>query len=727
MQSLSRPLAAFLFVVCFSCATAGSESDLAVARRFAAAGNWKEAEQHARLHMQIEPQDGDAAVLHAEALIHLGQPFDAVLEMERLLESHPDHVGGLKLYAALLVDVVHESSRAQPVLAKAAALAPKDWEVWEALGKLHFRLRKPEEAVRAFRTACGLAPSNPELASELARALDEIDDAGQAEAQHRRALRLNQELERPLSGVYVRFATFLSNRNRLNESLRAFNEALRIDAHSADALYGRAVAQEKAGNLHGAEADALAALRESPARRDARQLLIRVYRGLGDNAKVDEQVAAIKTLADAEQAETARFREMHRALNSAERLLAEGKLGEAIAPYEKVVELSPAFYEAWFALGICYSQTGDAARGESALKRYLGFQPLSADGHAALGLLLFGAKRSAEAGSELSRAVELAPELEEPRTALAKLALDGREYQRALSLLEPLLARTDGADADAYSIGATARFLLGRREEALALCEEGLRRHPDSVKLEERHVSFLIACGRTEACRLRAAHWYSLRPNSPRYLRCVAELLLLNNPLDDETERAIRRIAAEHPQEAYSHYLLGKWARARSRHAMARDEALQACALAGTDERIEVQCLTLEGLAREALTEFNAAEAAFQKAWNVNRRLDPPSAEEAMWYVDFLLAAGRNEEASARAREVLGWDPRHGPAHLVLARVLENAGRRGEAAGEAEMALRCPTDDSQQVRAVHALLAKLYYALGRNQEARVHEAWIRAH
>jgi tetratricopeptide (TPR) repeat protein len=726
MQLTFRLLAVGL-ALSFSLAIAGEESDLAAARRYAAAGDWKEAEHHARLHMQKEPRDGSAAVLHAEALIHLGQPFDAALETEKLLESQPDHVGGLKLYAALLVDVLGESQRAEPVLAKAAELAPKDWEVWEALGKLHFRLRRHGDAVRAFRTACGLAPSNPELASELARALEESDDDRPAEEAHQRAIRLNQQLERPLAVVYVRFGTFLANRNRLNESLQAFDKALRFDPHSADALFGRALACENAGNLRAAEADALAVLRESPARRDARQLLIRVYRGLGDDAKVDEQVNAVKKLADEEQAGLARFRELHAALNKAERLLAEGNFHEARAPYEKVVELSPTFYEAWFALGICYSQTGDSARGEAALKRYLEFQPLSADGHSALGLLLFGMKRPAEAHDELSRALELAPELDEPRTALAKLALDAREYPQAISLLEPLLVGPGGGDADAYSIGATARFLLGRREEALALCEEGMRRHPDSVMLEERHVSFLIACGRTEACRRSAAEWYSRRRDSPRYRRLVAELLLMNAPLNDETEQAVRGIATERPQDAYSHYLLGKWARVRSLHTLARDEAIQACALAGTDERMQVSCLTLEGVAEEALTEFDKAEAAFRKAWDMNCLLDPPSGEEAMWYVDFLMGAGRSEEASARARELLRWDPLQGPAHLVLARVLADQGQRVDAAGEAEAALRCQSDDTQHVRAVHALLATLYHVLGRDKDAAVHEAWIREH
>ncbi len=722
------PVLALLLVLAGVAAPA-DEPLLSAGQRYAKAGQWKQAEETLRRRLQAAPRDGDAVVLHAEALIHLGQPFDAVLELEQFLAAVPDSVPALTLYGALLVDVMDEPGRAEEAFRKATGLGPKDWQAWEGLGKLLLGRRKPAEAVRCLQTASELAPRDADVASELARALEELDDGSQAEAAHRRALILNESNPRPLATVYSRFATFFSERDKGNESLSLFDKAIALDAHSADSLYGRAAAREKLGRLRDAEADALAALREAPARRDVRQLLIRIYRGLGDNAKVDEQVAAIKKQAEAEQAELSRFRQMRTSLNAAERLLAEGRYREAVSPYEKVVELVPTFYEAWFALGVCYSQADDPGKAEAALKRYLEFQPLSGDGHSALGLLYFAEKRVEEARTQLSRALELNPELDEARTALAKLTLDGGDQARALSLLAPLLSRAEPpAEAEVYSIAASAHFQTGKRDEAFAVCEEGLRRHPESEKLEELHASFLVACGRTEACRLRAAQWYSARPRSPRYLRCVAELLLMNKPLDDETERIVRRIAAESPNEALSHYLLGKWARARSRFDLARDEAVRAAELAKPgDDAFRVQCLTLEALAREALTDYAAGEAAFRKAWDLNRALKPPSAEAAMWYVQFLLESGRPEEASERAREVLGWQPKYGPAHFALARVHENAGRRDEAARAAEAALKLGLEDPQQERAAHALLAKIYYATGRTKEAAAHQAWVKAH
>ena len=86
----------------------------------------------------------------------------------------------------------------------------------------------------------------------------------------------------------------------------------------------------------------------------------------------------------------------------------------------------------------------------------------------------------------------------------------------------------------------------------------------------------------------------------------------------------------------------------------------------------------------------------------------------------------RFEDAAARAREILVWNPRNGPAHFALARVADNAGRPEDAAREAELLLKYGTGDPEQVRAAHAMLAKIYFALGRKQQAEAHQALVRA-
>jgi tetratricopeptide (TPR) repeat protein len=86
------------------------------------------------------------------------------------------------------------------------------------------------------------------------------------------------------------------------------------------------------------------------------------------------------------------------------------------------VKMLPTFYEAYFDLGVCYSQTGRPGPAEAALRKYLEFQPVSADGHAALGLLLFQQARGKEASAELEQALAIDPSLDEVKKALAELA-----------------------------------------------------------------------------------------------------------------------------------------------------------------------------------------------------------------------------------------------------------------------------------------------------------------
>ncbi|MEJ7710186.1 MAG: hypothetical protein WKF84_10050 [Pyrinomonadaceae bacterium] len=121
-----------------------------------------------------------------------------------------------------------------------------------------------------------------------------------------------------------------------------------LDPHMSDAYYGRAAAYEKLENWKQAEADALAAIREKPKRKDAHQLLLRTYRKQKNSEKMQQYAAALEALAEEEAGEQALAREIRLSLRDAERLLREGKFAEAIPQYEKITKKLPTFYEAYF-------------------------------------------------------------------------------------------------------------------------------------------------------------------------------------------------------------------------------------------------------------------------------------------------------------------------------------------------------------------------------------------
>ena len=98
------------------------------------------------------------------------------------------------------------------------------------------------------------------------------------------------------------------------------------------------------------------------------------------------------------------------------------RFSEALPLYESVTKDVPGYAEAWFAAGMCYAHTAEAKRAEQSFRTFLRLQPLSADGHSALGLLLLAQQRSAEARAELEEALRLNPASTEAKEALDSLA-----------------------------------------------------------------------------------------------------------------------------------------------------------------------------------------------------------------------------------------------------------------------------------------------------------------
>ncbi len=691
---------------------------------FAAKNDWSRVEEESRLYGRENPGSEPAAILHANALIHLSQPFDAALELEEFLKAHLSSVPAGKLYAALLVDVIGDRGKAEEVLHRCSEIAPGDPEVWEGLGKLSLAYRKPDQAAANFRKAAGLAPGNAVYAAELAHSLE---DDPQAEKQYQEAIRLNEASAAPASSVYVSYAEFLAKTGRYAESIGDYTKALALDARSSDAYHGRATAFLKTGELRKAETDALAAIRENPRRRDSRQVLIGIYRAQEQPDKMKAQADALEAILAAEQNELAQGREMRGSLNQAESLLAAGKFADAIAPYERVIQVMPSFYEAYFGLGMAYQQTGQTAKAKGALEKYLSFQPLSADGHAALGLLLASDHRNTEARPELERAIQLNPELPEPRKALAHLLLDARDYKGAAAILELVMTAGGAADSEAFVLAANSRFSAGEKQKAIEICETGLRSFPSDAALEDFYALLLEDCGKTDACKIRALTALRQNPASPAYLKLVTDLLIETKPLDSATTDMVNRTRQSLPEDAGAQYLYAKWAYAVNYLDVALTAAEGVAAQPGADSRMKTRALTLAALTEDRLGDRAKADAAYREALNLNRSLTSPDPQAALAYVDFLKKESREAEAGKLVDEILRWSPAYGPAHLRRALALERAGRSEEAAREAQLALQATGDDRAMERAAHDLLAKTYSAGGRQDRAKEHVDWLTTH
>lgn len=413
------PGLAFLTTSLFAGADCSHVDGIERGKCYEAAQNWSSAEEAYRLAMQRTSDSGDAVVAHARTLVRLHQPFDALIELEDLLKRKPDEIPAAKLYAALCDSVLGDHAKAQDTLAAVVRLAPKDAEAWEALGTHQLDRGKPEDAVLSFQRALTLNAADPLILASLAYGLSQLGDEDQARALFHQALQLPRN---PMSAaVDLLYGDFLLAHGRASESLPILTRAIVSDPQSGDAYYRRALANEKAGLLNRALEDARAALRISGERVDAHLLLQRVSRKTGNDEQARSESEKIEALQSAKEHEQALGRTLRENLNRGEPLLDQHKFAEAIPYYEAILRVLPGFYEAWFALGVSYAQTGKGARAEEALRNYLRYQPLSADGHASYGLLLISLQRNEEAVKELKEALALDPAMDEVRSQLNRL------------------------------------------------------------------------------------------------------------------------------------------------------------------------------------------------------------------------------------------------------------------------------------------------------------------
>jgi tetratricopeptide (TPR) repeat protein len=683
-----------LFVVNWYLVAPAQKTDehLRKGEELAGQGRWKEAEEHLRAYLAADPKSPRAAVLHARALLQLNQPFDAALELEALLETSPDDVPALKLYAALLDAVIQDDAKAEAILVRAAKLAPRDLEIWQALGHHFVAVRKAEEAIRCFIEALKLSPSNASLLAGLASAYSFAGERVKADSTFARALRLAVRSKRPDAKVYLTFAEHLQRTNRMAECVPVFTRALLLNPHLSDAYFGRALAYEKLKDYLRAEADALASLRESDGRRDAHQLLFRVYRARGDQAKSAEHAAKLEALTAEEQSGQSLGRSVRALLREAEPLLRAGKFGEAAGRYEEIVKLSPSFYEAWFALGMAYSQTARAAEAETAFRKYLSFQPLSADGYAALGVLLAAQQRGAEARPLLERALALDAAQTEAGKALARLFAAAQEWVAAGRAMDQALTAEPGAEPESYFLLMTCQLRTHDRRGALATFARALQAHR----------------------------------NSPALLKGAAELLLREDPREMAAETVLSHLRKSLPDDPEARYLYAHWLFILNNHGMCLDELNQAVSLPGNNDKTRMEIYALMGMAEHGQGHAERAEAAYLKSLEANRRLARHSPLAAFKYVELLVKSARDDEAQKLIDEILVWSREFAPAHLERARSLIRRGQTEKGVESGQLALKHASGDPEQVRAAHALLAKALFSLGRTKEAEEHQRQVEA-
>jgi tetratricopeptide (TPR) repeat protein len=452
---------------------------------------------------------------------------------------------------------------------------------------------------------------------------------------------------------------------------------------------------------------------------------------------------------------------MRRSIQSAESLLSEQKFAEAAKEYEAILKLQPGFQEAHFALGVCYTQLGRRDLAEAALKHYLRYQPSSAEAHAILGILQLEQGRLGEARKELTQALHLDQEQSEAQKALARICLLEQNFTGAIALLHPLEASLTADDEvrfmlagalerdhqlseaqklldrilshdvksspEVYLLAVNCRLKLQLPNEALDLCEKGLRVHPNSDRLQSLYVSLL----RTSPSR--ASRTATMQKRLEKSLDSVDELIFWARMLIGLSEgNDFRRELAEgllaravrlEPQNSSAQFNYGRCLRLREKPEQAKEVLTQALSFNPAQE-LQIQILMELAQSEDQLSRYGQAEAAFRQGLQVNRDSKSHNSDAAFTFVRFLSQRSRSEEMEQLVEEILRWEPSYAPARLERAKLLVRKNKPQESVKEATKALEQASGDVELEKTAHIFLAKTYFSLGRTQEAQSHQEWI---
>lgn len=439
--------------------------------------------------------------------------------------------------------------------------------------------------------------------------------------------------------------------------------------------------------------------------------------------------------------------------------LTRGRYEEAASRFRLVLARRSDASEALFGLGIACSQLGRLQEAREALERYVRLQPSAADGHSALGLVLLAAGRRTEAKPELERALRLEPQNLETAKALAHIEIEEYDGPRAVGLLKPLATSPD-FDDEARRLLDAGYAQSGDHRAAVAILGPALdRQPPPPPEVFILVTGSALRAGDTafaeHACDLGLRLYLNSDEIEQRCLRVVSmsfvkhlestlrdsaqdvpTLILMGRLLaeiagvsDEETKqrciKLLEKAVVLGPTDPVALYNLGRGLRMLAQPERAVPVLERAL---GADPNEELQTLiwTQIGWAEQDLGHVARAENAFDRAFQLNRRLARHLAASGFNFYTFLMVENKERQAAAVLDEILHWDPAFLPARMKHAQMLAEESRLAEAAEEAEFVARNADEENQPLnRAAHIFLLQLYKRMGRTEEAARHEAWLK--
>lgn len=176
---------------------------------------------------------------------------------------------------------------------------------------------------------------------------------------------------------------------------------------------------------------------------------------------------------------------------------------EVMAEINRAISLDPKRIESYLSLARFYMNRNDLVKAEETFRRAISVNEGSAIAHTELGKFFAQFKRNGEAEAELRRAVEVEPSNRDSRLAIATYYLANKQIGQAEQEYIAL-ANIDASRVDARSVLADFYATVGRRDEAINIYNEIIRKAPDNMHARYRVGEILLDRGDYATAALQA-------------------------------------------------------------------------------------------------------------------------------------------------------------------------------------------------------------------------------
>lgn len=281
--------------------------------------------------------------------------------------------------------------------------------------------------------------------------------------------------------------------SKFQEASIEYRNALQIDDNLAAAHWGLARAYEGLQRAQEAFEELKKTTQLDPNNLEARVKLGTLY--LAASKKNPELIPEAERLANEILQKDSNYPEGHILMGGV--LFAQNKRDEALASFNRAVEIDPKRIESYMSLARFYIVTMDPAKAEETFKRALSLNNNSALAHTEYGKYLIQTNRPSEAETELQKAVEVEPSNRNSRFVLASFYLVNKRHDKAEEAYKAL-ADLDKDKPEGQAVLGDYYSAVNRLDDAARIYQDILTKNPEYTQGRYRLAEIMLMRGDTK-------------------------------------------------------------------------------------------------------------------------------------------------------------------------------------------------------------------------------------